>query len=295
MGVNGQRQTNVVGLKPRDRRPWAFALLALSSAAGCVESPPALPVVARPELGASHNPAACGTVVGRVTWAGPVPVVPPLLGAVPDGDGYRWVNPANPFDPAVDAPTGGLAGALIHLTGVEPAASRPWDVPAVAVELRDYAYNLRAAVVRTGDAVTVTSRDPELHAARGRGAGFFTLPLPVPGRPTARVLPTPGVVELTSGAGYFWMAADLLVTDTPYAGVTAADGTLMLPGVPAGAYTVTCRVRDWHVTATERDPETGLVFRQSYAPPVVVPRRVTVTAGGTAAVEWSFSSAQFRP
>ncbi len=264
--------------------PLLLALLAGCSPAGVAPRPGDAVPPPVPELAARFDPAACGTVRGRVTWSGPVPSTPDLLGATPAGEGYAWVSRPNPFAPAVDKSTGGLANALVWLDGVDPTKSRPWDLPAVAVELRDTRFAtpdgkpFTAGVVRTGGAVSFVSRDGELHAARARGAAFFTLPLPKRDSPLARPLPTPGVVELTSGAGYYWMAADVLVTDTPYAAVTGTDGAFTLPAVPAGAYMLRVRVRDWRVTRAERDPETGLHFRQEYAPPLLMTAPVAVTA-----------------
>ena len=296
MAVNGPAVPVVTGSKPAHDRPWAFALLALVLGGCSVPAPPPAPdPPARPGLAARHDPSRCGVIHVRVVWAGPVPVVSPLLGAVPAGEGYGWVSRPNPFAPVVDTPTGGLAHVLVYLNRVDPAAGKPWDIPPVTLTARDFGWPVRAAVVRTGDALTVASADSELHAVRGRGADFFTLPLVETGRPTWRVLTKPGVVELSSGAGYYWLACDLFVTDTPYAAVTAADGTATLSGVPAGAYDIACRVRDWHAAAAERDPETGLTFRQSYRPAVVATGRVVVPPGGAVTHDWSFTAAQFGP
>ena len=141
--------------------------------------------------------------------------------------------------------------------------------------------------MRQGDSVTFVSRDPELHVVRARGAAFFSLTLPAPDQPRTRRLDTPGVVELTSGSGYFWNAVDLCVRVDPYAAVTDAQGHYELPQVPDGAYTLTMRLRDPTVTSVERDPETGLPFRHFYAAPVGKTFAVTVGRGAVTTQDWA--------
>ncbi len=285
----------------RERRnPLTLAALCI---AGCLpvgqaERPGDAPSPLRPELGTRHDPATCGTVRGRVTWAGAVLVVPPLLAAIPDGDTYSWASKPAPFAPHV-GPAGGLANAIVSLKHVDPARSKPWDRPPLQVELKDYMFRTPAGepfvagVAHTGDAVAFVSRDPELHAARARGAAFFTLSFRRPDQELSRSLPTPGVVELSSGAGYYWMGADILVSDHPYVDITGGDGTFTLAAVPAGDYDIECRVRNWQATRQERDPETGLPFRQYYPPPVVVTGRVTVMPQHVATLDFALSAAQF--
>lgn len=252
----------------------------------------------RPELGAAHDPAACGTVRGRVTWAGAVPQVPPLLAAFPAGDTYTWATKPAPFAPRV-GPAGGLANAIVTLKQVDLSRSKPWDRPPLRIEMKDFTFRTPtgepfvAGVVRTGDNVEFVSRDPELHAARARGAAFFALSFPRPDQELSRPLLAPGIVELSSGAGYYWMAADVLVSDHPYADVTGPDGAFTLAAVPAGDYDLECRVRNWQAIRQERDPESGLPFRQYYAPPVILTGRVTVTPQGTVTHDFALTAAQF--
>ena len=73
-----------------------------------------------------------------------------------------------------------------------------------------------------------------------------------------------GVVELTSGCGYFWNAVDLCVRVDPYAAMTDAQGRYEIPQVPDGKYWLTVSPRNLTVVRVERDPETGLPFRHYY-------------------------------
>lgn len=251
------------------RMSLVFACVAGCAPAVVTPRPGDAPPPPRPELATAHDSAKCGSLAGRVTFAGPVPEVPKLLGALPEGDGYAWVTKPNPFAPRVDQ-TGGLANVTVWIEGIDPALSKPWPGGGLAIDIRDAEFRAGgkpfvAGVARTGEALTCTSRDAAFHSLRARGAAFFALPFPAPDTTVTHDLPRPGFVELSCATTAYWMAADVLVSDTPYAAVTNADGRYSFEGVPAGAYTLHFRARNWNVTRTERDPESGLHARQFYA------------------------------
>jgi hypothetical protein len=247
-------------------------------------------------MGTRFDPATAAAVRGQVLWHGDVPTLPTITAPVPDGaGGYRYTEKHNPFLPAVDAKSHGLAGAVVFLKGIDPTTGRAWDLPPVRVEQRDYGILVhqgdgeprKVGFVRRGDDVEMVSTEPAHHMLRARGAAFFTLPFPEPNKPLSRPLSEPGLVELTSGAGYSWAAADLFVCEHPYYAVTDSNGNFALPQVPPGKYELTVWVRNWHVTRKERDPETGLVFRRRYAPPLE--KRTTITVEPNGKVERSFT------
>jgi hypothetical protein len=255
--------------------------------AGCANPPAVEPPAPPAELGAAFDPVTAGTVRGTVTWRGPLPAAPPVAGVIADGTELKSRPAVNPFALRVND-AGGLADVLVTLDGVDPAKSRPWDHNPVSLSIDDFDYRLkqghrptRVGIVRAGTPVTFETGDAEVHAVRGRGADFFTLTLPFANKPRSRVMTPPGVVELTSGAGYFWNAVDLCVRVDPYAAVTDAAGRYELSQVPPGNYTLTFRIRNPRVTGVERDPETGLPFRQTFAPPATRSFPVAVSAAGT--------------
>ncbi len=281
--------------RPRTLLPLAFAALV-----GCGRSP-AEPTgspspAPRPDAGSRYDPNLAGAIRGQVLWQGEVPAPQKLTAALPDGTGgYRWAEMPNPFAPVVDEKSRGLAGAVVHLERIDPAAGRPWDLPPVRVELRDFRIRVRqgdgepraVGFVRRGDEVEMVSAEPAHHMLRARGAAYFTLPFPDPDKPLRRTLAAIGLVELTSGAGYYWAAAELFVDDHPYYAVTDRDGRFTLPGVPPGSYELVCRVRNWHTAGNDRDPETGLIARLRYAAPVE--KRSPVTLAPKQAAEHSFT------
>ena len=134
---------------------------------------------------------------------------------------------------------------------------------------------------RTGDAVEIVSRDRLFHSLQGRGASFFARTMPTPGEVHTRRLLTPGVVELQSGAGYFWMRGYLLVADHPYHVHGDARGRFLLKDVPAGEYELVAWHPDWRVTRSIRNPDSVRVQQVTYRQPIETSRRVVVEAGKT--------------
>jgi hypothetical protein len=259
---------------------------------GCAEPDPAMPDVPPPSpptapASSRFDPASAADVRGRIVWRGPVPAVPPLEHPRKAPGGLVWGRFPNPHTPSV-TPDGAVAGAVVFLRGIDPAAGRPWDHPPASVEVRSsrmvVAQGGERAVgwVRPGDPVGFANRDQDIETVRaatvGAGGGLlFTLPLPDPDQPLSRALRTGGPVELSSGSGHYWMRAWLWVTDHPYFAITDARGRFELPAVPPGRYEAVCWHPNWHRTGHDRDPETGLVIRQHFAPPAekVVPLEVT--------------------
>jgi hypothetical protein len=218
-----------------------------------------------------------------------------MTAAIPDGKGgYRWAEKPNPFAPVVDDKTRGLAHAVVYLKGIDPEAGRPWDLSPARVVMTDHRIVVnqfagpegRVGFVRRGDEVEMESADRSHHMLRAVGAEFFTLPFPDPDKPLRRRFDTSGLVELSSGAGYYWAAADLFVSDHPYYAVTDCEGRFALPQVPPGKYEIVCRVRNWHVAGQDRDPETGLISRRRYVPPTEM--RLPVEIGPSESEEHTF-------
>ncbi|MGL6096688.1 MAG: hypothetical protein ACRC7O_12940 [Fimbriiglobus sp.] len=273
-----------------------FLPLFLAASVGCSPAVTGFPTNPAPppppsEPGTAFDPAACGTITGRVTWGGDVPDVPTLDLAIRSG-----LAP-NPFAPAVDPVSRGLGGAVVFVKNLDPARGKPWDLPAVRVEITGAAVHVipggRVGFVKRGAEVPMASAEAGHRMLRARGAAYFTLPFPDAGQPIARTFDRPGIVELTSGSGEFWTAADVFVCDHPYFTVTATDGSFALPQVPAGTWELGVWVRNWHVSGQDRDPESGIVSRVRYAAPVGKAATVTVAANAAAAVDVPLTAVDF--
>jgi hypothetical protein len=294
--VQGCRQAVIRG-------SWFVVLVGV---VGCGDSPsPAVPESSPPELGTRFDARATGTIDGRLTWEGDAPQVAPFVSTPrPIADPPRppkqtWPNPNAP---TIDPQTRGINDVVVFLRGVDPSRSHPWDHDPVRIEQLAYQFRVyqgrgpsRFGFVRRGGKVEMVSTDEAFYSLRARGAAFFTLPFPEPHRPCERALSNNGVVELSSGGGQFWMRAYLFVDDHPYYTRTSADGRFLLSQVPEGEYELVCWLPNWHVERRERDPDSTLVARLFFRPPVERVRRVTVRRGEKCSVEVSLSAEMFAP
>src|SRR5262245_52067354 len=170
---------------------------------GC-GTPAAEPSGAEPVHLVSHfDPQSAGTIRGRVSWTGDVPLVAPFFVVSEETKDKTYMPNANA--PVVDAGTRGVANAVLFLRGVEAEKARPWDPPAVTVEQRwqhlrvlqgDSVSHL--GFVRRGQTVGMISRDPFYHSLHADGAAFFTLTFPELNQTRRRPLDKTGLVELSS-------------------------------------------------------------------------------------------------
>ncbi|OAI47515.1 hypothetical protein AYO44_09385 [Planctomycetaceae bacterium SCGC AG-212-F19] len=207
---------------------------------------------------------------------------------------------ANPHSPRIDPQQSGVGDAVVFLRGIDPARGRRWDYPSVTVEMSDYRFDVRQGetigrygFVRRGASVAMVSRQNVPHGLHADGAAFFTLSFLDPDQSSARRMESPGVVELTSSTGYFWMRAYLFVDDHPYYTISAADGAFTLADVPVGTYEVTCWMPNWHPAGRDLDPESGIVLRQRFLPPVEMKQTVVVSPGSTQVTEFALSAELF--
>src|SRR5262249_34284404 len=114
--------------------------------AGCGAAPASAPPEGPTPVGARFDPAAAGTVRGRVVWDGPAPAVRPFFAPPAASGPGLWAARRpwpNPHAPAIDPAGRGVADVVVFLRGIDPARSRPWDHPPVVVELRDFLLSVR--------------------------------------------------------------------------------------------------------------------------------------------------------
>jgi hypothetical protein len=264
---------------------------------GCGKAPtldlPGPPPDPLPEIGADFAPDRTGTIEGKVTWDGEQPLVPSFyapLSPLSERQGTPKREWPNPNAPAIAAAgrLKGIGGAIVYLRGVDPRKGRPWDHPPVRIEQREYQIHVRqgemdthVGFVRRGAAVKMLSCDEAFYSLQARGAAFFTLLFLQPDQPRGRILDRAGLVELTSGAGQFWMRGYLFVCDHPYYTRTAADGSFRLSQVPPGDYEVVCWLPNWKPASRELDADTWQITKMTFLPPRERSRPVHVRPGQT--------------
>jgi hypothetical protein len=267
---------------------------------GCNDARPqnAQPAVA-PEIASSYNPDETGSITGQVRWQGPAPQVPVFKIHGNHNDGKEHLTNLirkNPNAPVIDSATQGVEQAVVFLSGIDPAKSKPWDHLPIVIDQSDLDLavlqgneRVHVGFVRRGDEIAAVSRDKFYHALRASGAAFFTLPFMDPDRPTRRRLEKNGLMELSSGTGYYWMRGYLFVADHPYFARTDKEGRFQLDHVPAGKYQLVCWLPSWKIVRRDRDPETALVIRMYFAPPLEQERQVEVTKKGNCTVDFTVS------
>jgi hypothetical protein len=281
-----------------------ICLLGFALLGGCGELPePTAQDSAVPTFAQAFDSANTGTIQGCVVWDGDVPTLEPVMMKVNAYHNCLHKTPVRcvpPHQPIVNSQNHGIADVVVFLRGVDPRHAKPWDHAQVRVEFRDRQMYLMqgtiatgAAFVRQGHAIEAVNHDADYHALRGRGADHFGLPLIKRDQPSRRILPRTGIVELTSGAGYYWQHAHLFVADHPYYARTDADGRFRLDQVPAGTYELICWMPSWHVTRKEIDPETAVIARLTWAPPQEQRQTVHVQARSIEENEFRWTRSMF--
>jgi hypothetical protein len=273
-------------------------------ALGCGDARTQPPAPATPDdgLASRFDPATAGTIKGTVAWSGELPAVKLFdVHFNPDSSPAlrEKLTRDNPNAPAI-GPARGVSGAVVFLRAVDPERSRPWNHPPVSVEIRGRQIHVlqgstdsRVGFVRAGDAIDMVSREKECQSLHASGSAFFTLPFPDPDQPLSRSLTKPGVVELSSNSGLFWIRSYLFVVEHPYYARTDAEGNFLLTDVPAGEYELVAWLPSWKVKDHDRDPETGFISRVRFEPPVEVVHRIRVAAGEKVEQRFEFSLGTF--
>jgi hypothetical protein len=265
--------------------PWLIIALIL---AGCEGN--RAPKLRVPQttlaVAASFDEATVGSITGRVVWNGDVPQVSPYLSPVnplADSAPHRGLHAwPNPCAPTID-PNGGVADAVVMLRGVDAAKAHPWELLPVRVEIDNYQLRIRQGeamgrfgFVRRGDWVDFVSKQAVFHSVQARGAAFFTIALPEADQVRRRTLSHGGVVELSSGAGHYWMRGYLFVVDNPYFTRTDANGYFTLWQAPPGKYEVVVWHPNWLEASHSRDADTCQICRVTLQQPLEVARTIEV-------------------
>jgi plastocyanin len=154
-----------------------------------------------------------------------------------------------------------VADAVVSLVPLD----RPLPPPAaqtatVEVSQEDEQYQPYLTVVRAGTRVEFPNKDRiQHHIYSASDAKKFEKPLYAPGAREAIVFDQPGVVALGCNI-HDWMAAYVVVLDTPWFARSEAAGQASLTGIPPGRY----RLEVWHprLIGADRKPARTPVSRE---------------------------------
>ncbi|MBI2804103.1 MAG: carboxypeptidase regulatory-like domain-containing protein [Planctomycetes bacterium] len=283
-----------------------LAILLTMTCVGCTETAISVsPDDVQPEtaLGESFDPAATGTIQGRVVWDGDIPdAKEEIVRAIAFKPNSHKIplRFTTPHVPQVHKDNRGVSGAVVFLRGVDPRRAKAWDHAPVRVEFHARRLEVQQGThrgpvgfVRRGSRFEIVNRDADYHNLHGRGAAFFAAPIIKGQAPQTRQASKEGIVDLTCGAGYFWMHAHLFVTEHPYFARTDADGRFSLNQVPAGSYEVVSWLPSWRVEQKQRDPEMSVVVRWIWQAPREQVRTVHVDPGRVSEVEYRWTARRF--
>lgn len=164
-----------------------------------------------------------------------------------------------------------IADAVVSLVPLDHPVPPPSpQTAAVEIAQEDEQYQPFMTVVRTGTRVEFPNKDRiQHHIYSASETKKFEKPLYAPGAREAIVFDQPGVVALGCNI-HDWMAAYVVVLDTPWFARTGAKGDARLSDIPPGRY----RLDVWHPRQVGPDRR-----------PARVPlsREVTITDGAALA------------
>lgn len=187
------------------------------------------------------GPARAGEVNGQVRFQG----TPPAAARPVETGKDQGTCGASVPDESLLVSAGGVENVLVRVE-VPGVKAPPRTVVLDQVRCR---YLPRAQVAPLGSTLELRNGDPILHNVHGYlgVATAFNVPMPIPGGKAPRTLARPGVVRVGCDV-HAWMAAAILVTETPFATVTGPGGAFALKDVPAGRWQAVA----WHERLGEK-------------------------------------------
>ena len=209
-----------------------------------------------------------GTIKGRIRLIGKEPGNPLIrMGMDPMCSGMNARNPV--FEEIVSADQhGNLANVFVRLQGTFPKT--PVPSKPVTIDQQKCMFVPRVVGMRVGQALQVKNADPMAHGvhAVSKFGNDFNVTTPSSGAPFS-VKPKHEEVMLKIVCDlHRWMTTYVGVAANPYFTVSKEGGAFEIDKVPPGTYTIEA----WQEAF-------GLVHKT-----------VTVTAGGTATVDFAYTS-----
>jgi len=186
-----------------------------------------------------------------------------------------------------------VANTVVYLNNI--TAGKAMDLPEQRRHLdqQHCRYVPHILLVPENQALTMVSSDATLHTIHMDGAASFNLPFPFPGRPTSRVMSTPGLVHLRCNGGHIWMNAEMVVAPHPYYAVTDETGHFEFTDVPPETYQIVAWHEGWGLVGKEHayDVLSGQsVQRPLFTEPRTWEQSVTVSPNQATTVDFVISN-----
>jgi hypothetical protein len=234
-----------------------------------------------------------GTITGIVKWSGtaPKPVVLPITKNPDICDPQKKKD--RDLERLIVGPDGGVQNTVVFLKNISKGKAMDTLPPARhQLNQKTCRYEPHIYLVPKESNFEMKSSDPILHNIHMVGAAFYNIPFPIPDKVISRSMHKDGVVDVKCDAGHVWMNSEILVVDHPYYAVTDEHGNFKLTDVPAGDYEIEAWHEGWHVAREETmtDVDTHQeVRRPIFTAPMTWDKKVTVSGGGTAKVDFQIS------
>jgi plastocyanin len=190
-----------------------------------------------------------GTVGGKVTFRGKPPAREPPNVSV---DPFCAKHAPPPVEDFVVAADGSLANVVVYVKdGLPEGKEYPAPTDPVLIDQVACRYTPHVVAVRVGQPLKVTNGDVTMHNVHGmpKSASEFNL---VQGQKGAANTWTFKEAErgfVLKCDVHTWMRAYVWVVPHPYFAVSGTDGSVTLPKLPAGQYTIVA----WHERAGTRE------------------------------------------
>ena len=145
-------------------------------------------------------------------------------------------------DSVVQNANGTLQNVFVYVkegAGNYPAPSTP-----VVLDQKGCMYNPHVLGVQVGQPLQIVNSDPTLHNVHCMPAvnDGFNMAQPAQGMKTSKAFAKPEVMVKMKCDVHSWMHCYVGVVSNPFFGVTGADGTFKITGLPSGTYTLAA----WH-------------------------------------------------
>lgn len=206
-----------------------------------------------------------GTIAGKITFSGTAPANPALK-VTKDP---KVCGSSLKADYYIVGAGGGLKNVVVAIENIDKG--KPYEKRGVvAFDNKECMFEPHVATAVKGQKLGINNSDPVLHNTHlyhgKKLRTMYNIALPLQDVVIKKPLRKDGLVTVKCDA-HEWMLGYVYVAKHPYATVSAADGSFALKDVPPGNY----KVKIWHEKLGE------------------VTKDVTVTAGGTATLNYTFS------
>ena len=216
-------------------------LAVMVAACGGGSSENAAPATPAPTV-SPVDPATAGNIAGRITFEG----TPPKPGVVRMDSDPNCVQPGvtSTDEAVIVGEAGALRNVFVYVKDGLGDLRFPVPSQTILLDQKGCQYVPHVLGVQVGQSVEILNSDPTLHNVHAAPAANqeFNTGQPLAGMKHTHQFSTREVMVPFKCDVHPWMNAWVGVLDHPYFGVTGADGSFSLKGLPPGTYTVEA----WH-------------------------------------------------